>query len=53
MRLFFQYATEDKFRGTVEEITGRKVVAFISGIDTRKDVSSEVFYLEPEGGTEA
>jgi uncharacterized protein YbcI len=32
---------------TVEKITGRKVRAFVSGIDTNKDVSSEVFYLEP------
>ena len=48
VRMFFQYASEEQFRSTVEEITGRKVVAFISGIDTVKDVSSEVFYLEPE-----
>jgi uncharacterized protein YbcI len=46
-RMFFQYASEDEFRGTVEHIIGRKVVAFVSGIDTMQDVSSEVFYLEP------
>ena len=33
----------------MEEITGRKVVAFVSGIDTKEDMSSEVFYLEPAG----
>jgi hypothetical protein len=27
--------------------TARKVRAFVSGIDTNQDVSSEVFYLEP------
>jgi uncharacterized protein YbcI len=37
------------FRETVEEITGRKVRAFVSGIDTAHDVSSEVFYFEPNG----
>ena len=47
-RLFFQYASEDQFRETVEEITGRKVIGFVSGIDTEKDISSELFYLEPQ-----
>src|SRR4051794_7955171 len=49
VRMFFQHASEDQFRGAVEEITGRKVWAFVSGIDTREDVSVEVFYLEPQG----
>ena len=48
VRMFFQHASEREFVGTVEEITGRKVRAFVSGIDTNKDVSSEVFYLEPQ-----
>jgi uncharacterized protein YbcI len=48
VRMFFQYASEQEFRGTVEEITGRKVWAFISGIDAAQDVSVEVFYLEPQ-----
>jgi uncharacterized protein YbcI len=47
-RMFFQYATEGEFRGAVERLTGRKVWAFVSGIDTVRDVSSEVFYLEPQ-----
>ena len=47
IRMFFQHASEDEFRGVIEEITGRKVRAFVSGIDTVQDVSSEVFYLEP------
>ena len=52
VRMFFQYASEDDFRAAVEEITGRKVWAFVSGIDTRVDLSIEVFYLEPqEAGT--
>jgi uncharacterized protein YbcI len=47
IRMFFQYAGEADFTGTVEEITGRKVRAFVSGMDTHRDVSAEVFYLEP------
>jgi uncharacterized protein YbcI len=47
-RMFFQYATEDEFREAVERVVGRKVWAFVSGIDTRNDVSIEVFYLEPD-----
>jgi uncharacterized protein YbcI len=52
VRMFFQHATEPEFREIVEEITGRKVRAFVSGIDTVQDVSSEVFYLEPLAGAE-
>lgn len=46
-RLFFQHATEDQFRETVERLTGRAVRAFISGMDVGKDVAAELFYLEP------
>src|SRR3954451_20927684 len=46
-RMFFQYASEQAFREVVERLTGRKVWAFVSGIDTHEDVSSEVFYLTP------
>ena len=45
-RMFFQHVCEDDFRGSVERIAGRKVRAFVSGIDTDTDVASEVFYLE-------
>jgi uncharacterized protein YbcI len=51
-RMFFQYATEPDFVAAVEEITGRHVWAFVSGIDAARDVSAEIFYLEPseDGG---
>jgi uncharacterized protein YbcI len=49
IRMFFQHANEGDFREVVEQITGRKVRAFVSGMDTQNDVSSEVFYLEPVG----
>jgi uncharacterized protein YbcI len=48
VRLFFQYAREQDFREAIEGITGRKIRAFISGTDTKQDVSAELFYLEPE-----
>jgi uncharacterized protein YbcI len=47
-RMFFQYATEDEFRAIAEELTGRRVWAFVSGIDTQRDVSVEVFYFQPQ-----
>ena len=47
IRMFFQHAAEQAFIDAVEQITGRKVRAFVSGIDTTRDVSSEVFYFEP------
>ena len=50
-RVFFQYATEKEFRETVEQITGRKVRAFVSGVDAEHDVSSELFYFEPSGSS--
>jgi len=46
-RLFFQYALEDQFRGIVEQALGRRTIAFVSGIDTARDVAMEVFTLEP------
>jgi uncharacterized protein YbcI len=46
IRMFFQHASERDFTETVEQITGRKVWAFVSGVDTERDVSAEVFYFE-------
>ena len=51
-RLFFQYALEDQFRAIVEQALGRRTVAFVSGIDTQRDVAMEVFTLEPAGDGE-
>lgn len=48
VRMFFQYATEEEFTGVVERIFGRKVRSFISGIDVHRDISSEIFYFEPQ-----
>lgn len=46
-RMFFQYATETEFRRIVEELTERRVLSFISGVDVERDVAAEVFVLEP------
>jgi uncharacterized protein YbcI len=48
-RLFFQYASIKEFCEPVERLTGRRVRAFISGIDTHVDVALEMFVLHPEG----
>ena len=49
-RMFFQYATVSEFCEPVERLTGRRVRAFISGIDTEvAGVSVETFLLHPIG----
>lgn len=48
-RTFFQHATEGEFREVVERLLDRRVRAFVSGVDTDKDVSAEIFYLERVG----
>jgi uncharacterized protein YbcI len=51
VRLFFQHASEDQFKEVVERLTGRKVLGFVSGMDTECDISAEIFYLEPQPET--
>jgi uncharacterized protein YbcI len=46
-RTLLQHASERHFVQKIEQITGRKVRAFVSGMDTHRDVSTEVFHLEP------
>jgi uncharacterized protein YbcI len=46
LRLYFQHATEGQFCQIIERVLDRKVWAFISGMDTDKDVAAELFYLE-------
>ena len=53
-RMFFQYASVREFCEPVERITGRKVRAFISGIDTEIDgLTVETFILHPVGASDA
>ena len=50
LRLYFQYANVPEFCEPIERVTGRKVRAFISGIDTDADgLSVEAFVLHPKG----
>jgi len=50
IRMFFQYATVREFCEPVEQITGRKVRAFQSSVDTEADGQAvEVFVLHPAG----
>ena len=51
-RLAFQRAMESRFINVVEEISGRKVRAFLSQVSLNPDISVEVFVLE-RGMTES
>jgi uncharacterized protein YbcI len=49
-RMLFQYSWVHEFCDPIERLTGRKVRAFVSGIDTGADgLSMEAFVLHPEG----
>ena len=47
LRLLFQYADVSAFCEPSERLTGRKVRAFVSGIDTQADLATELFVLHP------
>ena len=50
VRTFFQYATVDEFCQPIEQLTGRKVRGFVSGIDTAVEgLAVELFALHPDG----
>lgn len=46
LRPYFQHTAEEQFCEIIEQALGRKVRAFISGMDTKQDVAAELFYLE-------
>jgi uncharacterized protein YbcI len=46
-RQLHQIAMEADYRSTVEEVTGREVIAFVSSVHIDPDVAFEVFILEP------
>lgn len=48
-RLAFQRAMEQRFVSTIEEISARKVRAFLSTVSLNPDISVEVFVLERDG----
>jgi uncharacterized protein YbcI len=47
LRQLFQAAAETSFRESVEAITGRTTVSFMSGNDVVNDVASEIFVFAP------
>ena len=50
VRMFFQYAALVDFCEPIERLTGRKVRAFVSGVDTEVEgLAIELFVLHPEG----
>ena len=46
-RQSFQMAMRQRFSEAVEEITGRKVVQFMSQVSFEPDMAAEIFILEP------
>lgn len=42
-RLYFQAAHESEFREAIEQITGRDIEHFMSGIDARTGAAAEIF----------
>jgi uncharacterized protein YbcI len=52
-RLAFQRAMESRFTHTVEELSGRKVRAFLSQVSLNPDISVEVFVLERDSADPA
>ena len=52
-RLAFQRAMKTRFVNSVEEISGRKVRAFLSQVSLNPDIAVEVFVLEPGEAAQA
>lgn len=51
IRRSFQRTMEHKFRSSIEELTGRKVIAYMSQVHTDPDLAVELFVLEPRAET--
>jgi uncharacterized protein YbcI len=51
-RMEFQEAVRDRFTEAVTELTGREVVAFMSGTHQDPDITAEIFLLAPEPATD-
>jgi uncharacterized protein YbcI len=48
-RSAFQDTMREKFSAAVEDLSGRKVVGFLSQVHVDPDLSVETFILEPHG----
>src|SRR5215208_4123833 len=53
MRRSFKAVMEEAFTAIVEDVTGRRVIAYMSQIHQNPDLAGEIFVLEPveEGAT--
>ncbi len=50
VRTTFQFSLEKTFRAAVEQLTGRRVLSFMSQVDPGNGLGVEVFVLEPDDG---
>jgi uncharacterized protein YbcI len=48
-RMFSQYAAEGRFQEIIERLSHRRVRAFVSGVDIKRDVAAEVYLLALPG----
>jgi uncharacterized protein YbcI len=48
-RQAFQMAMREAFSQAVEEITGRRVLQFMSQVSFEPDIAAEIFVLAPDG----
>jgi len=46
MRHDFQRVMADRYRETIEALTGRKVVAFLSQAHVEPDITIEIFFVD-------
>jgi uncharacterized protein YbcI len=46
MREDFQQVMADRYRETIEELTGRKVLAFLSQAHVEPDITMEIFFVD-------
>jgi uncharacterized protein YbcI len=49
-RMLFQHSNVSSFIEPVEQVTGRRVRSFITGIDAEEDISIGTFLLHPRAG---
>jgi uncharacterized protein YbcI len=46
MREDFQRVMADRYKQTIEELTGRKVLAFLSQAHVEPDITMEIFFVD-------
>ena len=49
VRSAFQFSLEETYRAAVEQLTGRRVLSFMSQVDPANGLGVEIFLLEPVG----